>query len=762
MAAGRCICSADDLGSGAMEENTSKVRVAGDANLAAAALLQADGQGTSLFVINLCASMAPVTNVAKTLPGFETLRLYQVARREDGRTRYRLRLGFFTSEADAEAALNSVRSEYPTAFTACLCDEDRKFTRGFVPDISSVPAPKPVNEAPKIAMVVDNKPAAKAEPIKSAAAPKPAPIAKAATTDTVSVKALSPKNEPKTDTVTVRTLTPKADAKPQSKASPTPAAKTDTVTVKALTPATTPTAPTAKPAPSKPVAAVDAAKPQAAPQIAPVEKAKVAAPASTALSDEFELSWDPPALQPSADAGSAPAQVIAASFKTQDVIKAPAPAVNKAAPKHPEAPKPIAAKPTPAATPAPATSPKKDIIGAPSKLLAAIELTLESEPTTAPAPAKPAAAVSNEPFRVGKGIEIPSTSLSLQSEAAAPTAAPVKAPVASTPAPAAPIAATAAKPTADVSKMKSAQASAPAAIKAAVTPQVRKVDGPAPDLDSTQTIRALTSDELNDDSQEKYFAIQLAVSDQPVNLDAMPRLDIFEAYRLYSVASAGSGKITHALRLGFFREDHSAEAVSGYLKTFFNSPTVVRISIAEQARFKDAPAPRPAPKGEGKVLDLSHARDRAAPKVVPTVTMEVETKKFDPMATGSFKANATGAHKALATGAHTALNATGTHKSLNATGTHKSLSATGTHPSLGATGTHKALKPAAKSATPPTKRSQPLSKSAATGRHKALEPKKSLSQQLMDEAREVELSQSGIRKLPKNDSLFSKMFGKKK
>jgi hypothetical protein len=56
------------------------------------------------------------------------------------------------------------------------------------------------------------------------------------------------------------------------------------------------------------------------------------------------------------------------------------------------------------------------------------------------------------------------------------------------------------------------------------------------DLDSTQTIRALTSEELADEAQEKWFAIQLAASEQPVNLDAMPHLDIFEAYRLYSIA----------------------------------------------------------------------------------------------------------------------------------------------------------------------------------------------------------------------------------
>jgi hypothetical protein len=91
---------------------------------------------------------------------------------------------------------------------------------------------------------------------------------------------------------------------------------------------------------------------------------------------------------------------------------------------------------------------------------------------------------------------------------------------------------------------------------------------------------------MEDAAQEKWFAVQLAVSDQPVNLDAMPRLDIFEAYRLYSVASAGSGKIVHSLRLGFFKEAVSAEAVMGYLQTFFGSPTVMRVSVAEHARFQ--------------------------------------------------------------------------------------------------------------------------------------------------------------------------------
>ncbi len=273
-----------------------------------------------------------------------------------------------------------------------------------------------------------------------------------------------------------------------------------------------------------------------------------------------------------------------------------------------------------------------------------------------------------------------------------------------------------------------------------------------PNLDSTQTIRALTNEEMSDAAQEKWFAIQLAASEQPVNLDILPHLDIFEAYRLYSVATAGSGKIVHSLRLGFFKEAVSAEAVSGYLKTFFGAPSVLRISVAEQARFKDAPQPRRAEPEEPKnnVVELNNARANRAP-VVPTITMEV-----DPSATGTFRPNATGAFRPNATGSLNS--ATGTFKP-GATGAFKA-NATGAF-KLNSTGVHKALdsKVAAKSAAPAIKRSEPA-RHGNTGKHKQL--KKSLADELMEEAREVELSDSGVRKLPQNSSLLSRLLGKKK
>lgn len=658
----------------------------------------ASGTGSALFVINLCASIAPVRLDGNNIPGLENYRLYQVARNEDGRTRHRLRLGFFTSESHAESVLTVVRQQYPTAFTACLCEEDRRFARGFLPDSPAKPAP-------------------------TVASPKPAAIA--------------------------------APARQAPTAAKTPASAQSEIvelTWEPETPAPAPAAAATKPAPK---AASSTSKAGVGP---------------TDGLDEF--TWEPPSLTPAADAAIAKSAVAGvvkakpaadkpvAEKATSDTAKHPA---LKLAPKAPPAPaagpviikaatpvvaKPVAAKPvaapivakpaikpiTPPAAPTPASKPDT----AASMRVKALDLTF-SDPPPAPKQAQPAAPAM--PFHVGKGVEIRDTGIHLEAEQAAKAKPQTdKAPVAvkptTTPAPKAPakVAEKAVKPAATpatpAAAAKPAALSAPAAIRITSS-------APPPELDSTQTIRALTSAEMEDEQQDKWFAVQLAVSDQPVNLDAMPRLDIFEAYRLYSVATAGSGKIVHSLRLGFFKEAVSAEAVSGYLKTFFGTPTIMRVSVAEHGRFKDPPSskkPAAPPAHEAKVVEFNNARTPARP-VVPTVTMEVATG-MDAAATGSFKSLDTGSFKTSATGSF----------------------------KTSATGTHKALKSAAKSAGSATKRARPQNgRTGTTGKHQTLPSfeKKSLAEELLDEAREVQLSESGVRKLPKNDSLLSRMFGKR-
>lgn len=650
-----------------MEKNTSKAQVAPAGLMSPIGTV--NGAGSPLFVINLCASIAPVQVDSKNIPGLDNYRLYQVARVEDGRTRHRLRLGFFTSESHAESVLAVVRQQYPTAFTACLCDEDRRFARGYLPE-SHDKAPAAANPA--------------------------------------SARALTDSE--------IMELTWEPEEKPKAKAPPAPA-----------TAARAPAAAAPAPAAKKPVVSADAGL------------------------DEF--TWEPPALQASAAKVAASTSdtskhpVIRPALNTKPVIKAATPSKPAAPAKPATPPKPFAAAPTP--------KPASKVDTATSMRVPALQLSLSSPPAPAAPQKKPAGPA--QPFHVGKGVQIPETGIRLQTEQPAapaaktpPKATTVAAPKVNgaadkgrvppkaapmRPGPGARLAPAVHRPSQVIAPVAPPAPHKPAPIAAAktspvVAPRALQAPGAAayvPELDSTQTIRALTSAELHDEQQEKWFAVQLAASEQPVNLDAMPRLDIFEAYRLYSVASAGSGKIIHSLRLGFFKEAVSAEAVCGYLKTFFGSPSVLRVSVAEHGRFKDAPIKKTnGEKHEAKVLELSNARSPRP--AVPTVTVEVDSPAIDPAATGSFKVNATGSFKVDATGAH------------------------------------QALKSAAKGGGPATKRSAPMSRARTgnTGRHKVIVQKKSLAEELLDEAREVELSASGIRKLPKNDSLLSRLVDKLK
>lgn len=114
------------------------------------------------------------------------------------------------------------------------------------------------------------------------------------------------------------------------------------------------------------------------------------------------------------------------------------------------------------------------------------------------------------------------------------------------------------------------------------------------ELDSTQTVRAINLSELYDSHAPRWYAIQLVVSERPVNLDLMPRLEVFAAHRLYAVAGEQQNATRYALRLGFFSDEASAEPICGYMRSFFSSPSIVRVSVAEQARFAQPAAARAA------------------------------------------------------------------------------------------------------------------------------------------------------------------------
>lgn len=110
---------------------------------------------------------------------------------------------------------------------------------------------------------------------------------------------------------------------------------------------------------------------------------------------------------------------------------------------------------------------------------------------------------------------------------------------------------------------------------------------PKVSIESTQTVRALTSVELEDESALRWFVVQLSVGAEPCDPDTVPNLDIFSVYRLYSVEAFDQGRPMHALRLGFFSEQLAAKAVASYLGGFYDEPSVQRVSVAERERFSN-------------------------------------------------------------------------------------------------------------------------------------------------------------------------------
>lgn len=71
-----------------------------------------------LYVINLCASTVPLPLEMPDVRGLDGLAVFRSQRTEDGRTRYRLHLGYFESPAAAKQLLPELRQLYPTAWIA--------------------------------------------------------------------------------------------------------------------------------------------------------------------------------------------------------------------------------------------------------------------------------------------------------------------------------------------------------------------------------------------------------------------------------------------------------------------------------------------------------------------------------------------------------------------------------------------------------------------------------------------------------------------
>lgn len=149
----------------------------------------------------------------------------------------------------------------------------------------------------------------------------------------------------------------------------------------------------------------------------------------------------------------------------------------------------------------------------------------------------------------------------------------------------------------------------PPAATATVMSAARQLHSdPLPAFDSTDTLRPLTAADLAKDQLTKWFAIQLAVGKDAFRPEDVLSLDLFKEFNLYSTTALDQGRPLHALRLGFFLEEAAARVIAEYLRSYFDAPTVTRVSASEHERFAEglvAARKRSGETGIHEVVELS-------------------------------------------------------------------------------------------------------------------------------------------------------------
>jgi len=283
------------------------------------------------FVLNLCSSTTPMALAQVDLPELKRFTFFVSRRFEEGRERFRLHMGYFTTQAEAEEWLSVVRDIYPGAWAG---EAPGKKLRARAAAAAAAQAQHAIG--PQTRSVLPNLPPPAAAPVHAVPAqsaaparPAPAPLAAAPVARPVELKpavrvpaATAPAREP--PGIHVPTLHAAAPAAVQGAS-------------RAATPSI-PTAAIVKAAPSPVVAPVaKAARPQATPPVAKPAHA-AAAPAARAQNPVAH----PQHAKPAASAG---APTTAPRPNTAN----PAPAARMPA-KPAVAPAPVAAKPRPKAS----------------------------------------------------------------------------------------------------------------------------------------------------------------------------------------------------------------------------------------------------------------------------------------------------------------------------------------------------------------------------------------------------------------------------
>lgn len=115
-----------------------------------AAIADADATiSPPLFVINLCASTSPMALSHPSAPELKRYTFFVSRQREEGRERFRLHMGYFAAQEEADAMLELVRDVYPAAWAGpAPTSGSRRRTRAAVLPATAMPAVVPAAPTP--------------------------------------------------------------------------------------------------------------------------------------------------------------------------------------------------------------------------------------------------------------------------------------------------------------------------------------------------------------------------------------------------------------------------------------------------------------------------------------------------------------------------------------------------------------------------------------------------------------------------------------
>jgi hypothetical protein len=266
------------------------------------------------FVINLCASTTPVGLVHPSHPQLKRFTFFVSRRREEGRERFRLHMGYFSSQEEAEKLLDAVRDIYPAAWAGVAPGQNLRM-RTPVNTTASAPAVFSPGSAPDIVRAAAQSAAPTATPAAGApAVAAPAAIAPAATAPAAAAPALaaSPTETARSEVTAEHSLTNVRAAidslRDQPAAAPAAQPLRDAQVLQLLESAPAP--PASAPVASTPVASPRT--PMAAPQQAPAPRA--AAPTAARSEPRNVAQLRPvPAARAAKPAGSAAPRAAATS-----------------------------------------------------------------------------------------------------------------------------------------------------------------------------------------------------------------------------------------------------------------------------------------------------------------------------------------------------------------------------------------------------------------------------------------------------------------